>query len=422
MWHRFGQSLRAVILRAVEQAEMGGERDLSTRHLLGGLAAERELPAAQILARLGVEPTAVQELVSQSVSREGPVGGDMPTLTPEARNAFEQAYGLAAELGDEYIGGEHLLLALVREPESSDAGRILAQIGLTWEQAGQTLMAQQKWRRHLPEGVSIPGLGTRRLKARLRGKAGQIKRLAYGLTHYGKPFMPYLIFRKRNTDNPYPFYARLRCQPAYWDSLMGHWIVTRYEDVVAALADPCLSQRIFDAAAWSHEDLLPLIEREFRCLQSGLDRQMLFQDAPDQSRQRALVARRFTPRVIAQMQAQMQEIANELLDAVQKAGQMDVITDLAVPFPLLVITRMLGLPAGDLARFKKWSSDYFKYLTFETTLADDLAAYQSVQEATAYFRALLPARRLHPQDDLMTLLLQADNEGKFLPEADVIAK
>ena len=122
--------------------------------------------------------------------------------------------------------------------------------------------------------------------------------------------------------------------------------MTRYEDVVAALAEPRLSQRVYGSLAWSHENLTPLVEREFRCLQSGLDRQMLFQDAPDQPRQRSLVARRFTPRVIAKMQEQMQQIATKLLDAVQNGGRMDVIADLAVPFPLLVITRMLGLPDG----------------------------------------------------------------------------
>ena len=111
---------------------------------------------------------------------------------------------------------------------------------------------------------------------------------------------------------------------------------------------------------------------------------------------------------------------------------MEVIADLAVPFPLRVITRMLGLPDTDLPRLKKWSHDYFKYLTFETSLADDLAAYRSVREADAYFRAMLPARRrqpqddfmqddLVPQDDLVTLLLQAGSEGECLPEDDVVA-
>ena len=421
MWHRFGRGFDEIILRAAERSEQASPCDLSTGHLLWALTAERDLPAAQILDALGVAPEAVQERLAQSTPLEAASRAALPTLTLEARNALEAAYHLAAELDDQYVGGEHLLLAFLQEPDGSDAGRLLAQADVTFHQAGQALLAQQKWRTEALTGVPAPGLASRRLLKSLRGRAGNLKRLAYGFSHYKQPFMPYLIFRKRSTDDPYPFYTRLRCRPAYWDPLIGHWIVTRYEDVVAALAETRLSQRIYSAPACRHENLPPIIAREFRSLQSRLDRQMLFQDAPDQSRQRALVAKRFTPRVIAQMQAQMEQVAGELLGGLEAAGQMEFIADVAVPFPLLVIARMLGLPTEDLSRFKKWSNDYFKYLTFETTLADDLAASRSVQEAEAYFRALLPQRRLEDGDDLVTRLLEADEQGEFLPEDEVVA-
>ncbi len=425
MWQRFGQGLNEVILAAVRQAEQQAEGDLSTRHLLLALAACGDLPAAQLLHALGVSANAVQEALAQAASTEERAKETLPgvasTLTAEARDAMEGAYSLAAELGDQYIGGEHLLLALVREPSTSDAGRVLAQLGITWQEAGQALMAQQKWRTQPPPGITPPHLPRRRLLRRWRDKAGRVKRLAFCLSQHQTPSMPYVMFQKRTTDNPYPFYTRLRSQPIYWDTLLGHWIVTRYDDVAAALAEPRFSQRVYSAPAWAHAGLPDLVQREFRCLQNGLDRQMLFQDAPDQTKQRALVARRFAPRVIAQMQEQMQEVADALLDSMQAAGRMEVIADLAVPFPLRVITRMLDLPDTDLPRLKKWSHDYFKYLTFETSLVDDFAAYRSVREADAYFRALLPARRRQPQDDLITLLLQAGSEGEFLPEEDVVA-
>ena len=103
-----------------------------------------------------------------------------------------------------YIGGEHLLLAFLRKPDDSDAGRMLAQKGVTWEQAGRTLMSQQRWRTRAPEGIHTPGLPSRRLQKAARAKAGHVKRLAYGSAHYGKPFMPYLLFPQRIADNPIP--------------------------------------------------------------------------------------------------------------------------------------------------------------------------------------------------------------------------
>lgn len=342
-------------------------------------------------------------------------------MTHEAQAAMEAAYRIAAEMGDSYVGGEHLLLALTETPDGSDAGRCLDTLGAGWEPAGRTLMTMHRHRTCPPPRVQTAGLPARKLKRRLRGEAGRIKRLVYGLANYRKPFIPYLIFRRRTLDAPYPFYTRLRSSSIYWDPLASRWIVTGYADVVAALTEPRLSQRVFAPSAWSEEGLPPLVEREFRSLHNSLDRQMLFQDAPDQPRQRATVAKRFTPRVIGEMRATIERTAEEMLDALAPAGRMEAIADLAIPFPLTIIARMLGLPQDELRRFKKWSADYFLYLNFECTLAQDLAAHHSVREATDYFRALIPERRNAPQNDLLTLLLQADDKGEYLPEEDVVA-
>lgn len=426
MWHRFGQGLRKIILSAVAQAERG--TDLSTQALLRALIAERELPAARLLEALGLTAAVCDALVQENAT-ENAVSGEVLTLTREARQAVDRAYALAAELGDEYIGGEHLLLAFVQEPDGSAAGRALAQAGVSWQPLWQALVTQQKWRVRSPQGA-VPPPRARRVIVRLRRSTGRALRLAAGITLYNKPFMSYVVFRKRTTSDPYPFYTRLRRSPVYWDSLMNQWVVTGYKEVVAALAEPRFSQRICSAEAWAHENLPPLAAREFRRLQGGIDRQMLFQDAPDQPQQRMRVAKRFTPRVIALMHDQTRQVMEEMLDAAQEAGQMEagqmeVIADLAIPFPLRAIARMMDLPIEDLARFKTWSHDYFRYLTFETSLKEELAAYGSITEAAAYFRALLPARRKRatgtPDDDLITLLVQPDDDGGFLSEDDVVA-
>ncbi|MBV9851074.1 MAG: cytochrome P450 [Armatimonadetes bacterium] len=421
MWHRIGQGLKAAIFHAVERAEASGERDLSTRHLLMGLEAVRDAPAAQALTRLGVTAEAFGEALARAVPCEKPGRGPEAALTPEARNAVERAYALARDLGDGEIGGEHLLLAFVREPEASDAGRVLAGLGVTWERAGRALMAVQEWRTRPPEGITVPGLRARRLKARARETKKRVGQLAYALTHSRQPFMPYLLFRKRTTDNPYPFYARLRRDPFYWDELINQWVVTGYEDVVAVLAESRFSHRQFTLSSWGMEELPPLVGREFRRLNGSLGRQMLFLDAPEQTRQRALVAKQFTPRVIARMRDQIQAVTDELLDAVAPTGRMDVIADLAFPLPATVIARMLGVRMDEAAQFKKWSDDFIAYIGGETSLAQDLAAYHSLHDLAGYFRALIPLRRRDPQDDLLTLLIQAEEGGDRLTDDEVIA-
>lgn len=75
MWHRFGQGFREIILRAAEQTEAEEGRSLSTRHLLWGLETEAALPAAQILARLGIDPGTLYEVLGQAASGETPQEG-----------------------------------------------------------------------------------------------------------------------------------------------------------------------------------------------------------------------------------------------------------------------------------------------------------------------------------------------------------
>ena len=254
----------------------------------------------------------------------------------------------------------------------------------------------------------------------MRGKAERIGQLAFGVRHARQPFMPFLLFRRRTLDRPYVFYARLRRQPFYWDTLTHQWIVTGYEEVVAVLAEPRFSHRTYAASAWGGEELPPLIAREFRRLDGCLGRQMLFLDAPDQPRQRSLVARRFTPRVIARMQEQVQQTTDEMLDSAASSGRMDVIADLAAPMPMIVIARMLGLPLDQVALYRRWSDSFIAYISGEATLAQELTALQSLCDLTALFGPLMPQRRNSSEDDLLTLLLQPDDQGDRLTDEEVI--
>ena len=426
MWHKFDDDLRRTILNAPRHRKSKDE-GLATRHLLTQLIAESE-GVSHVLARLGVTPGAVAQELGRAEEAEGRPDGMDSALTPQARSVVDQSYALAVELGDSSIGCGHLLLALVREPGKSDAGRALARLGVTWESAGGALMAVQRRRTCPPSGVRVPGLPARKTWRRLKDAAGRLKLLAYAVSHPRQPLLSVLLARKQTTRNPYPFYARLRRRPIFWEPLTGEWFVTGYEDVVAALAEPRLSQRVFAPSAWAHGELPPWVQRDFRRLQGTLDRQMLFRDVPEQIRQRSLLARRFTPRVISGMRDHLQDVADRMLDDAAPQGRMDVVADLAVPFPLLAIMRMLGLPPDQRPRFKKWSEDYITYLTFESTLAEDVAAYHSVLEATDYFQGLIAERRAAPQcdtspitDDLITLLLRPDAQGERLPDEEVVA-
>jgi len=418
MWHRFNDDLRGALRRAAALAERDGAPSLTTGHILQ-MMLEQGSTSSQIVSILG-NIDALHSMLVTNPTVETSVGGDPRSLTVQARVAVDTAYNLAAELGDNSIGCEHVLLALAKLPHQTDAGRALASVDIGWKQCSQELIRLQRRRTVSPSGIDIPGLRLRKLTIGIRLTVGRMKRLTH-VAAARVPYKQYVLVRGRTLREPYAFYRHLRRQPFYWDPIANCWIVTGYKQVAAALAEPRLSQRIFAPEAWSHNDLSAVLQREFRYLQGSLDLQMLFLDAPHQPRQRSLVAKRFTPRVIDEMRQTITSIASDMIDAISPAGRMDVMADLAIAFPLRIIVSMLGLPVCDLARFKKWSTDFFTYLNFESNLAQDVAAYQSVREAVTYFAALIPERLQEGQGDLISMLLQPDEHGERIHDDEVIS-
>jgi cytochrome P450 len=215
--------------------------------------------------------------------------------------------------------------------------------------------------------------------------------------------------------DPYPFYRRLREQDPVHQTPMGFWVLTRYDDCVAALRDPRFGREEFQqmlSAVYGGED------------SDRLPRSMLFRDPPDHTRLRALVSKAFTPRTIEQMRDHIQEIVDRLLGRALGQGGMDVIEDLAYPLPVTVICEMLGVPVGDHASIRGWSADIARSLD-AIGLPSDPAIVERGRVARRaladYFRALVPERRARPQADLLSGLLAAEEQGDTLTEPEVIA-
>src|SRR5918911_165717 len=181
--------------------------------------------------------------------------------------------------------------------------------------------------------------------------------------------------------NPYPLYHRLRSEdPVHWDAFLHAWVVTRAEVMV---------------------------------------RQMLFLDPPDHSRIRGLASKAFTPRRVAALQSHIQEIVDNLLDAVQPHGHMDVIADLAYPLPAIVTAEMLGVPPSDRDQLKAWSEDFAEVLgNFQHNPDRAPRVVRSVQEMYTYFRDAIRAPRTQHRDDLISAFVAAEHDGDRLTEEE----
>ena len=204
--------------------------------------------------------------------------------------------------------------------------------------------------------------------------------------------------------DPYPTYLQLRERdPIHRMRLIDGWALTRYEDVQAVLAD----------------------HRRFSSGESGpnytRNASMLDLDPPDHTRLRSLVSKAFTPRSIAELGPRIQEIVDELLDGVEEKDSFDLIDSFAFPLPVIVIAEMLGVPAQDLEQFKEWSNDIV--LSLEPILSEEqrVRFRRSEEELYAYFEGIIAQRRQFPQDDLISALLAAEDEGDRLSHQELLA-
>ncbi|MCX4637269.1 cytochrome P450 [Streptomyces sp. RPA4-5] len=182
------------------------------------------------------------------------------------------------------------------------------------------------------------------------------------------------------------------------------WLVTRYAEARFVLGD----QRFSRAEGARHD--------EPRQSEGRTDSGILGMDPPDHTRLRTLVAKAFTVRQVEKLRPQVKQLAHELLDELEAAGPpADLVDRYALPIPVAVICRMLGVPAEDRPRFRVWSD---AALSTSSLTAAEFDA--NMEELRAYMRQLIEEHRRAPRDDLMTALIDARDVNDRLSEVELV--
>lgn len=211
---------------------------------------------------------------------------------------------------------------------------------------------------------------------------------------------------------PYDVYERLRStapvhritgtdgQPA--------WLVTRFDDVRTALADPRLSLDKTHAREGNYRGL---------SLPPALDANLLNMDPPDHTRLRRLVGRAFTQRRVEQLRTPIRATADRLLDALGEQGTTDLIASYAAPLPITVICDLLGVPDSYRRDFRGWTT---------ALIAPDpgrpKAAKEAIVAMLGFFKELMAHKRREPADDLLSdLIAVRDTEGDRLTEDELMS-
>jgi len=215
------------------------------------------------------------------------------------------------------------------------------------------------------------------------------------------------LFSDDTRRNPYPIYERMRSASPVFHAPppFDMWMIFDYDGARKAIND---------------------YER-FSSAVPAPDNWFIFFDPPQHTKLRALIAKAFTPKSIADLEPRIRMLSREFLNKVIERGEMDVAADFAVPLPMTVIAEMIGIPGADWARYKHWSDVILKLSYTMRGMEADVEAGAAISgftvvtnEMDAYLADMIEQRRARPKDDLLTRLVEAEVDGERLTQAEIL--
>lgn len=221
-------------------------------------------------------------------------------------------------------------------------------------------------------------------------------------------------------QNPYPLLAELReTTPVFFDPGMNRVVLTRHADIGSVLRDKrfgrsALHRYSRDELGWPPPDPA---QQHFDAFNGN---HLLDSEPPKHTRLRSLVGLAFTPRRVEGLQGRIEAILAGQLRGLGQGGPFDLVADYAEPLPVTIIAELLGVPEERRALLRPWSAAIVKLYEPSAGPQDQAEAERAVQDFSALLRELSGQRRRQPQDDLITALVGAEQDGDRLSEQELI--
>ena len=228
-------------------------------------------------------------------------------------------------------------------------------------------------------------------------------------------------FTPEFSENPYPTFKALReHDPVHWNPLFSSWIATRFDDVQTIFQDPRFSSVL--AASDTRLTNLPADDAAgMQAINTYIVSFMQGMDPPLHTRQRQLIHKAFTPRMIERMRERAQVIVNEQLDNVQEKGEFDLIADVAYPLPSTIIFELLGIPLDLREDVKKSSETISSFVALVQPKPGEVQQMVATLEKVAErLKPIIAERRAHPQNDLFSQMVLAEENGERLSDQELI--
>lgn len=236
------------------------------------------------------------------------------------------------------------------------------------------------------------------------------------------PVPSFAAFPPAFMRDPYPFFQQLRAQSPVHRDTDGRWIVLSHALISSALRD----RRFITNDYWTGDRAALRETSAYARMEAPM---MIHREPPDHTRLRGLVSRAFTPKLVASLAPAVQRICDDLIDAALERDAVDLMADFAAQLPVMVIAEMLGVPREDHGRFQAWSGDILKAteaLLFTAPGDEGSEGLLAQVDAIAvtlrdYFLRLVAERRVTPRDDLLDVLVRAEDEGNRLSEDELVS-
>lgn len=232
--------------------------------------------------------------------------------------------------------------------------------------------------------------------------------------------LPLDLLSPEYIEDPRPMIDRmLGEQPIFFDPRFHGWMVGRYRDVQALQAHPGLTA---NRPGYVCASLPPELQAQMKPLVDWYAQWIVMMDAPEHTRLRRLGGQAFRPKQLAKLGDRIEQLADELIDAVIDRGEMEFVSEFAMPLPQVIIGEMVGIPPEDRERFLIWTADLTALLSAGLNSSEGIAhALESFEQMKVYFDDLLADRRKRPiPGEVLSNLVIAAEEHDQLTAEEVI--
>jgi cytochrome P450 len=220
-------------------------------------------------------------------------------------------------------------------------------------------------------------------------------------------------------NDPYPTLAWLRAEaPVWWSKKENYWLVSKYEDVKTVLRDQSYERQV---QRWKHapNPILISLLPHLKALSNVSNNWLMNLNPPAHTRVRSFVNKAFTPSMVQSLRPKIEMIADGLLEQIG-GDRFDLVLDYAFPLPVAVIALMLGIPMTETKELRHWSTR-LTAAAGRRSVKLLMDAGQAVEEIHKFLKPIIEKKRLHPEDDLLSTLVQLEEDGKRLSSEELIA-